>query len=204
MSTPDDQAINERMARVESRLRRQTQILVATLVGGIATPLLLAQAPAKRIVEAEDFKLRGPQGQELAALDRAESGATLILFDNHHRARFVVLSADDSSGAAFLGTDQKSAASIEVNDENRPVISLSDERGKTRADLVIAKQGPAMRLWDSNSSIRAVVGIDNNLPVVTVSSGPDPKKGSVIIGSDAKGGSVLITGPDGKSRNLVR
>jgi hypothetical protein len=59
-------------------------------------------------------------------------------------------------------------------------------------------------MWDSNSLVRAAVGISNdNVPTVTVSAA-DPKKGSVIIAADAKGGGVLITGPDGKSRNVVR
>lgn len=59
-------------------------------------------------------------------------------------------------------------------------------------------------MWDSNSVMRAAVGVKNdNVPVVTVSTA-DPKKGSVVIAADDKGGAVLITGPDGRSRNVVR
>jgi hypothetical protein len=61
-----------------------------------------------------------------------------------------------------------------------------------------------MRMWDSNSVIRAVVAIHNEVPMLTLGTGVDPRMGSVIISSDAKGGGILITGPDGKSRSVVR
>jgi hypothetical protein len=91
-----------------------------------------------------------------------------------------------------------------VTDEG-PSISLGDEQSRPRAGLELTSQGPRMRMWDSNSVVRASVGITaDNVPVVTVASAGDPKKGSVVIAADAKGGGVLITGPDGRSRNVVR
>jgi len=172
---------------------------------GVATSLLIAQAPSKRTVEAEQFILRGPKGQELATLDGEATGATLILFDSHHRGRIALLSSDAESGAGFFGTDQKSAASIEVNDKNQPVVELRDEQGRTRADFGITDKGPVMQMWDANSKIRAAVAIHSEVPIVTVDAGTDPRKGSVIMSTDAKGGGVLmITGPDGKSRNVTR
>jgi hypothetical protein len=57
---------------------------------------------------------------------------------------------------------------------------------------------------DSTSTIRAVVAIHNEAPVLSLSAGPDPTKGSVVISAGAKGGGVLITGADGKSRNVMR
>jgi len=204
MSTSDLQSMSERIDGLEQRIRRRDRALIICVVLGIATSLLIAQAPSKRTVEAEQFILRGSQGQELASLDRSETGATLTLYDGHHRGRIALLSSDAESGAAFLGTDGKSAASIEVNGDNRPVVSLSDGQGRTRGDFAITDQGPAMRMWDSNSAMRAVVAIHDEVPMLTIGTGADPKKGSVIIASDAKGGRVLITAADGKSRSVMR
>jgi hypothetical protein len=62
-----------------------------------------------------------------------------------------------------------------------------------------------MVMWDSNSVMRAAVGVkSDNVPMVTVSTGADPKKGSVVIAAYAKGGAVVITGSDGRPRNVVR
>lgn len=60
-------------------------------------------------------------------------------------------------------------------------------------------------MWDSDSVVRAAVGINNdNVPTVSVTTAADPKRGGVVIAADAKGGAILITGPDGRSRNVVR
>jgi hypothetical protein len=210
MSATDLERMNDRIERLERKLRRRTRLLIACVILAALASLLIGQTPSKRTLEAEKFILRGPQGQELATLDAEGTGALLLLYDSQHRPRVSLVSSDGESGAAIMGTDLKSAASIEVNAKNRPVVELQDEQGRTRADFAITDQGPAMRMWDSNSNMRAAVAIHNEVPMVTVSAGSDPRKGSVVIGAGAgdwgvsKGGHILITGPDGKARDVMK
>jgi len=177
----------------------------------VATSLLIGQTPSSRTVEAERFILRGPEGQELATLEKAEKGATLILFDNQHRGRVALLSSDGDSGVVLLGADQKSSASIQVDEHDKAMITLNDQQGRPRADIALTDDGPAMRMWDSHSVIRAAVAIHSDVPMVTVSSGPDPKKGSVLMAAGPTpkapketSGFLMITGANGKPRNVER
>ena len=203
MTATELNEVNERIGRLERRLRWQTRALIACALFAVATSLLIAQTPSKRIVEAEEFILRGAQGQELADLSRTNTGASLTLFDSKHGMRAALLSSDTAGLAVVYGNDQKTSASIGV-DNRSPVVQLQDEQEQTRADMAITDKGPAIRMWDSNHNIRAAIAIDKEVPILTVGSGPDPSKGSVIVTADAKGGNVLITGSDGKGRNVAR
>jgi hypothetical protein len=204
MTATELHEVNARIASLERRLRWQNRALITCGMVAVATSLLSGQAPTKRIVEAEKFVLRGPQGQELAFLDGEGTGAMLTLFDGKHRARVGLISSNGESGATFYGSDLKPGASIEVNDDNKPAVSLIDEQGHARAEMALKDSGPAIRMWDSSSIPRVAMGIDKEIPIMTVGSGLDPSKGSVIVTADAKGGNILITGPDGKSRNVAR
>jgi hypothetical protein len=224
-------------------------MLVSGVILVVATSLLVAQTPSKRIVEAEEFILRGPQGQELAKLDGMGTGAALWLYDNQHRARVALTTADgfDHKGvavfrstgqvAATFGVDDGDDPRIDLDDKTGrsiaflgltngdptlvftdkearpramlyvrdvgPSISLLDEQAKPKADLEVTDQGPKMRMWDSNSIMRVAMGVTRDgVSGVTITSGVDPKKGSVFIGADTKGGDVFITGPDGQPRNV--
>jgi hypothetical protein len=205
MTATELHEVNERIGKLERRLRWQNRALITCGLGAVVVSLLFGQAPAKRIVEAEEFILRGPQGQELASLDSEATGAFLMLFDSKHRARIVLQSSDGESGVGVLGTDPKAGVGIEVNDNNKPVVSLLDEQGRTRAELAIMDNGPAIRMRDSSSNVRAAMSVSKDVPIITVYSGPDPGKGSVIVTAGVKeGGAVLITGSDGKARNVER
>ncbi len=126
-------------------------------------------------------QLADKQGRPGAILEVKDEGATVTIADKQGRPRAV----------------------LDVTGEG-PSISLHDEQARPRAGLELTDRGPRLAMWDSNSVMRAAVGVKNdNVPVVTVSTA-DPKKGSVVIAADDKGGAVLITGPDGRSRNVVR
>jgi len=204
MTATELHQVNERIARLERRLRWQNRGLIVCGLVAAVTSLLFGQAPAKRIVEAEKFILRGPQGQELAFLDGEGTGAILTLFDSKHRARIAIESSDGESGVVAFGSDLKAGASIEVNDDNQPVVSLIDGQGRARTEVAVKDNGPAIRMWDSNSIARVAMAVDKDVPVISMQSGSDISKGSVIVTADAKGGNVLITGSDGKPRNVLR
>jgi len=70
----------------------KTSILLGLLA--VSTSGVYAQDSSKRTVEAEEFILRGPQGQELAKLGQLGTGAGLTLYDNQHRARVFLTTAD--------------------------------------------------------------------------------------------------------------
>jgi hypothetical protein len=63
---------NQRIERLEQRLRRRDRALIVCIIFCVATSLLIAQAPSKRMLEAEQFILRGPRGQEFASLEVQE------------------------------------------------------------------------------------------------------------------------------------
>jgi hypothetical protein len=252
MSACGDSRENDRIEQLERRLRRQTRILTVGFAMAVAASLLLAQAPSKRIVEAEEFILRGPQGQELAKLDGSGTGAVLSLYDSQHRVRIALTSADVGNlkgiaafrsngqvGAKF-GVEDNDNSSLELRDARGSAVallqlsgegpsfiltdndmrppravlvvhnevagfSLQDEKGRQRTSLELTDMGPKLRFWDANGVGRAGIGIDSsNVPVISVTTGSDPKEGSVVIASDEKGGGVLITDANGNSRNVIR
>jgi hypothetical protein len=227
------QGTNERIERLERNLRRQNRGLIGFAILAVATSLLIGQTPSRRTVEAEEFILRGPQGQELATLDGAGTGAALALYDSQHRLRLVLrsdasfsainlldsgervhialLSSDAHGPAAVLtGSDLKSSASVAVLN-NSPNIQLHDDEGRIRADFGLTELGPLMRVYDSHSDTRAAFGISEEVPMVTV-GGPAGKGGVMMsAGGTGKGstkrvmgGIIIVTGPDGKSRNVTR
>jgi hypothetical protein len=201
--------------------------LIAFAVLAVATSLLIGQTPTRRTLEAEEFILRGPQGQELATLDGAGTGAALALYDSQHHLRMVlrsdtrfsainlldsnekghvmVLSSDAEGPAmALTGTDLKSSANVSVLN-NSPNVQLHDVQERIRAEFGMTELGPAMRMYDSNSNTRAVVALANEVPMVGV-NGPDGKGGVIMAAGGTgpgtlarKGGDLIITKPDGKT-----
>jgi len=144
-------------------------------------------------------------GQVGATFGVADNDNSYVqLADKRGRPRAVLEVTDERTAISLHDEQARPRAVLDVTDDG-PSISLHDEQARPRADLEVTDRGPRMRMWDSNSVIRAAVGINSdNLPVVSVTAAADPKKGSVVIAADANGGAVLITGPDGKSRNVVR
>jgi hypothetical protein len=200
----DLQRANERIECLERRLRRQTRGLILGVVLAAATSLLIGQTGSKRVVEAGEFILRGPQGQELATLDSFGTGAALTLYDSKHRVRIAVTTHEDTEpGVIVYDSNAKSSAVMGVSNNN-PFVQLQDQQERTRADIALTPEGPAVRMWDSASVMRAAITIHNEVPMVTVASGADSKKGGVILAGDNSGGHVMITGTDGKARNVMR
>jgi hypothetical protein len=227
MSAAELHSATDRIDRLERKLRRQTRGVIGFAVLAAATSLLIGQAPSRRTLEAEEFILRGPQGQELATLDATGTGAALALYDSQHHLKMVLrsdtllsaitlldsgqkgqialLSSDDDGPALVLrGSDLKRIAMIGVP-RTGPNVQLHDEQGRIRAEFGMTEFGPAMRMWDSNSDTRAVVAISDEIPMISV-AGP-ARKGGVMMAAGGpwpgaltkKGGDLIITKPDGKT-----
>ena len=231
MSADEDRGIQERIERLERRLRRQNRALVICVGLIIATSLLVGQvSTSRRTLEAEEFILRGPQGQELATLDSAGSGAALALYDSQHHLRIVLrtdtqfsmvslldrgekghialLSHADGPTVVLTGNDLKSSVSMGVL-ENAPNFQIKDGQDRIRGDFGMAELGPMLRMYDGRSETRTSVGIVEEVPMVAV-AGPAGRGGvSISAGGTGKGslgkpgGDILITGADGKTRSVV-
>ena len=222
MSAANLQNATERIERLERRLRRQTRGVIVCGVLVVAASVLIGQTPARRTVEAEQFILRGPQGQELATLDSAGTGAALALYDSQHHVRIllrseggfsgislldsgrkihVAIASSDAEGPAVIltGTDLKSDAGISVA-HNTPDILLHDEQGRIRGEFGLTEGNPMMRVYGSNSDTRAGVAVMGEVPLVSVGG---PKLGSVLMTANEKGGELAIFKPDGKTITWV-
>jgi hypothetical protein len=164
--------------------------------------VVLTTADAGNLKGLAVFRSNGQVDASLGVADNDNPFVQLV--DKQGNLGALLEVADDGPSLALSDKQGQPRAILIVNGEG-PSISLHDEQGRPRTDLELSDGGPRMRMWDSNSVVRAAVGIGKgDVPGITVSTGADPKKGSVIIAADAKGGGVLITGPDGRSRNIMR
>lgn len=224
MSTLEFQAATDRIERLEKALRNRTRGAIVLLVLAVATSLVIGQTPSRRTLEAEEFILRGPRGEELATLDSAGTGAALALYDNKHRLRAALRSdshfslvnlfdeaekpvlsvATSADGPVMLlvGKDHKSSAGVGVLG-NLPNLQLRDAQGRIRSEFGLMESGPAMRMYDSDGESRAMVALANDIPTVSVAA--RGLKGGVVIGAGdpgkrrRAGGDIIITGVDGKT-----
>ncbi|MHC4645595.1 MAG: hypothetical protein ACYTBJ_08830 [Planctomycetota bacterium] len=129
--------LEKRLARAE---RRNWILLAVVLLAAGLMAVGAAKKPADVVDEykAKAFVVVDANGTKRAELAmHKEAAPALRLYDGNSKNRI------------FLGAS-----------EDGPVFSLSDENGKTRANLDVSERGrPRFRLWDANGMERASLDV---------------------------------------------
>jgi hypothetical protein len=154
------------------------------------------------MLEAEEFILRGPQGQELATLDSAGSGAALALYDSQHHLRIVLrtdtqfsmvslrdsdekgridlLSHADGPTVVLTGNDLKSNVSMGVL-KNAPGFQIADGQERVRGEFSLTELGPMLRIYDATSETRGFLGLTDKDDISMVSVSGRGGKAHVVV-----------------------
>jgi hypothetical protein len=77
-------------------------------------------------------------------------------------------------------------------------IILIDENGKTRAEMVVTPDGPALKLYDASGKPRLVVGLVHDAPAVTL--GNASGVGVAVLGAPATGPGLMLYDQHGSPR----
>lgn len=126
--TTDLQALRQRLERVEQESRRLKQIGVVVLAG-IVGAVLMGQAKASRVVQAEKFIVQDASGRTRAELGTAPDGrVALVLFDQNGRSRIELrVLPDDRVGLLLHSKDEKPRAALRVLPDGRALLTLYDK-----------------------------------------------------------------------------
>ncbi|HET8577589.1 MAG TPA: hypothetical protein VFO18_10850 [Methylomirabilota bacterium] len=135
MIEPTLDQLMERLDRLERWNRRLGAMLVAALLGTVAT-LLMGQAPphrSPRTLEAEEFVLRDSRGQIRAMLGASQkpSGTGLQIYSEDGKPRTrLILSSDGTASLEFLDTSERVRVLLGVRENGAPRLWLGNEAGK--------------------------------------------------------------------------
>jgi hypothetical protein len=126
--TTDLQALRQRLERVERESRRLKCIGVVVLAG-IVGAVLMGQAKANRVVQAEKFVVQDASGRARAELGAAPDGrAALVFFDRNGRSRIELrILPDDRVGLLLQGKDEKPLAALRVLPDGRALLAIYDK-----------------------------------------------------------------------------
>jgi hypothetical protein len=141
----------------------------------------VADSPVSHTVEAEEFILKGTDGQTHARLGMLPDGSPFLYLtgkDGKGVAELSVLPSqgtllklsdgpavvsvrtreDGSAEVTLHGKGQEARAALFVQADGTPVFSMTDEDGRVRAGFTISADGsPSLSLYDDNS-LRAFLG----------------------------------------------
>jgi hypothetical protein len=128
-----NEALADRIARLECHNRRLTGALVVVGIAAVVAGFLGAAPKAPRVVEADRFVLRDDDGRARALLTMDEKSPTLALFNEQGKARLTLRAAADG-------------ATLSIKDGSEAV-----------AEVLVTEEGPGVKLLSGRSSV--LVGI---------------------------------------------
>jgi hypothetical protein len=189
MPTPESslQALASRVAKLEAQNRRLKKAGIASFI--IATAIIvMGQAPAKRIVTADEFILKDSAGIVRATLGFAgvSNEPTLTLIDANRRER------------AYLTTE-----AIEFADRNGTTRVLLGSTVAASAELVegktkIVDQGPGLIFNDADKKgLLGLRGISQGASISLYGQGPAKGDQQAVLESTANGPSLTLSDAQG-------
>ncbi len=175
-----DETRLETMARQLEHVERENQRLKLAAVVALAVNIavvLMGQAPPRKVikvVEAEQFILKDSKGRNRGGLAVTNDAPSLILKDEDGSNRIglgVTPNGDPSLELADKDLDsgveltvRSGAMGLQIHEENkkprvilgvvndRPILHLADENGRTRAELIVlSNDTPALSFYDYDS-----------------------------------------------------
>lgn len=184
-------------ARVESletqnrRLRRLGGLAVVVLAAGLLMGQAAKQdqpATARRIIEAESFVLKGPDGEMRGLWSVIPSGETqLTLWSKDHSVHALMDVAPSDASLTLSGEGAMPCATLHTANSGSTGLNLLDKDGKTRGRWTVNPNGVTrLALFDKNAKR-------------CINSSVLPEGAPMLSLSDqaGKGGVELSTTPDG-------
>lgn len=196
-SRPDTSilALSLRMKRIENENRRLKRLGSPILVIVGATTVM-AQAPARRVVVADEFDLRDSAGRNRAVLQFVKGEPTFTLFDaaGHARATLtndaiVFTDSNDRDrallGSAFSSTYQQVSGKMQIIDEG-PALEFFGTDKKPLLFLSGISQGAALQMAGPNA-VRLESGPNGPSLWLTDAQGFQTAVGSVSVKTPTTG-----------------
>jgi len=124
---------------------------VAGFLGAMAASPGRSEASAATVIRAEGFELVGAEGKLLARLEPAATGGAhlLLLTKAQKPAIEVGVSQDGRPIFRMWGHDDKTRVVIELDELDKPVLSMGDERWLSRVSLGFLGPDMKSRDWDA-------------------------------------------------------
>ena len=157
----NDATLEERMERLERENRRLKvgMLAVVAVVAGLVC--IAATEPVAKVVRAERFEVVDAEGRVRAGLGLPAPPAAA----NLPRAPYAVDALavlDGSPGLTLRDEKGKTRAGLMVSDDGSPSLMLLDETGKARAMLVVDHDGVGIALGGERGKQRALLGVSSD------------------------------------------
>lgn len=133
MSEPTLDILTQRLARLERENRRLKGLGAVALVGIVALVLMGHSAEGRKVVEADQFVLRLPDGQVRGELNFVGDGAVrLALYDRDRtrRLQLVVAVPDGAPALTFYDKNSQPRALLALKNDGTPQLEFYDKDGR--------------------------------------------------------------------------
>ncbi len=219
MDQPTMESLGQRLDRVERQNQRLMRI-GAVALAVIAAVVLMGQATATKVakvIEAEKFVLRDPQGKHLALLGTKKGSAILGFFDTSgNMAAGFGLLPDGSAGLHLYDQFTNPRIVLSVTAAGLASLVLADKESRHRASLTVGAEfgEPKLTLYDKAGTTRAQLRLGDDGDTVTLSVHDKAGNARALLGStpflDPQTGeikkrpesSLLLVDKGGKARAL--
>lgn len=133
--------------------------------------------PQKRIVEAEEFVLKGSDGKVLARIGEEEGGGGVAfrLYDANGINRY------------FIG----------LGPEGAPVVAIADENETPRLVISQGKDGTGIQIIDQNKKVRLRFALTENETSVVTLGGTDSSE-QIMLWVDPNSSKIALQTAEGK------
>lgn len=130
-------SIDERIERLERDNRMLRRLAVIPLLAATAA-LLMGQAPAQKVIEAQRFALIDPSGKVVGGLSAGDRGPSLTFFDT---TGLRLSLSPDSLILYDRGGEVRYL--LRVRDDGNLATTMFDAKGEGRINLRVAPEGSA-------------------------------------------------------------
>lgn len=172
-----EQDLTQRIERLETQNRRMRVAGLAVVIAAVAAVLMGQGAPQsqptkRRVVEAEEFRLVGKDGNTRGLWHVYWDGTVkLSLTDKDEETRAgLAVHADGASGLAVWDKGEVVRAALHLSAEGWARLFLADKEGYHRIAMTINPDDlPALAMYDEDEKCRIVTGIGpDGLPGLTM------------------------------------
>lgn len=228
MQTPESnlEALANRVAKLEAQNRHLKKAGIASLIVASAV-IAMAQVPAKKVIEANEFVLQDASGKTRARLSMETTDRPTLSFYKDKSTITTSLAGGDEpfltmnrvgtaeqvmlgANKAFLGLglyEREIRAGLSLQ-KGTPALDLFNEKGKPQASLSAPSDGTALSMFDVNGKQQVSMMVSPVGPTFDMHD-PDSKAGFTLWVArgagpdfsmyDSKGNlSVDLVTPDGE------
>ena len=145
----------QRIETLERENRRWKRGAGLVVLGALALAIMgqAPPAPTRRVVEAEQFVLKGPAGERRAALETRGDGTFLVIYrPNGAVTRALVgVHRDGTALVSVYEPTGKSRGVLAALGQSGAVLTLSDQQGRNRLALSVGADDSAeLGAWSSD------------------------------------------------------